>query len=76
MVFCVFDPMSLEPLESVVTPAGWFIGMMCAISFLLLVLFLACCLKRSRGQQYPGEITQLISKITHSGVPTCQLFHT
>ncbi|XP_031336931.1 neuroglian isoform X2 [Photinus pyralis] len=37
--------------ENVAT-AGWFIGMMLAIAFLLLVLILVCIVKRNRGGKY------------------------
>lgn len=37
--------------ENVAT-AGWFIGMMLAIAFLLLVLIMVCILKRNRGGKY------------------------
>lgn len=32
--------------------AGWFIGMMLAITFLLLVLLIVCIIKRNRGGKY------------------------
>lgn len=41
----------IQPRENVAT-AGWFIGMMLAIAFLLLVLIMVCILKRNRGGKY------------------------
>lgn len=41
----------IKPSENVAT-AGWFIGMMLAIAFLLLVLIMVCILKRNRGGKY------------------------
>lgn len=41
----------IQPKENVAT-AGWFIGMMLAIAFLLLVLILVCVIKRNRGGKY------------------------
>ncbi|XP_065166394.1 neuroglian isoform X2 [Atheta coriaria] len=41
----------IQPRENVAT-AGWFIGMMLAIAFLLLVLILVCIVKRNRGGKY------------------------
>lgn len=41
----------IQPKENVAT-AGWFIGMMLAIAFLLLVLILVCIVKRNRGGKY------------------------
>nr|CAD7455359.1 unnamed protein product [Timema tahoe] len=41
----------IQPKENVAT-AGWFIGMMLAIAFLLLVLIIVCIIKRNRGGKY------------------------
>ncbi|XP_049962681.1 neuroglian [Schistocerca serialis cubense] len=41
----------IQPKENVAT-AGWFIGMMLAIAFLLLVLVIVCIIKRNRGGKY------------------------
>ncbi|KAL1110491.1 hypothetical protein AAG570_008019, partial [Ranatra chinensis] len=41
----------IEPKQNVAT-AGWFIGMLLAIIFLLLVLILVCIIKRNRGGKY------------------------
>lgn len=41
----------IQPRENVAT-AGWFIGMMLAIAFLLLVLIIVCIIKRNRGGKY------------------------
>lgn len=40
-----------------VASAGWFIGLMCAIAFLLLILLLICLIKRNRGGKYAGMAT-------------------
>ncbi|XP_046730801.1 neurofascin homolog (chicken) a isoform X23 [Silurus meridionalis] len=32
---------------------GWFIGLMCAIALLILILLIVCFIKRSRGGKYP-----------------------
>lgn len=39
------------PNQNVAT-AGWFIGMMLAIAFLLLLLIIICIIKRNRGGKY------------------------
>uniref|UniRef100_A0A0A9ZCK9 Neuroglian n=1 Tax=Lygus hesperus TaxID=30085 RepID=A0A0A9ZCK9_LYGHE len=44
-------PSIIPPDESIAT-AGWFIGMLLAIIFLLLVLILVCIVKRNRGGKY------------------------
>nr|KAF6413822.1 neurofascin [Molossus molossus] len=36
-----------------VTTQGWFIGLMCAIALLVLILLIVCFIKRSRGGKYP-----------------------
>lgn len=36
---------------------GWFIGLMCAIALLVLILLIVCFIKRSRGGKYPGRLT-------------------
>lgn len=38
--------------ESLKAPPGWFVGMMCVISFLLFIVVLVCIVKRRRGEQY------------------------
>ncbi|KAI9520137.1 hypothetical protein NQZ68_021856 [Dissostichus eleginoides] len=32
---------------------GWFIGLMCAIALIILILLIVCFIKRSRGGKYP-----------------------
>ncbi|XP_043273621.1 neuroglian isoform X2 [Venturia canescens] len=41
----------IQPKENYAT-AGWFIGMMLAIAFLLVVLIIVCVIKRNRGGKY------------------------
>ncbi|KAI5710224.1 hypothetical protein M8J75_006855 [Diaphorina citri] len=45
------DGVSIMPSDTVAT-AGWFIGMLLAIAFLILVLILVCLIKRNRGGKY------------------------
>ncbi len=42
---------------------GWFIGLMCAVALLVLILLIVCFIKRSRGGKYPGKIQQMHSHI-------------
>ena len=44
-----------DEIKEDLVKAGWFIGMMCAIAFLLLILIIVCLIKRNRGGKYPGE---------------------
>uniref|UniRef100_A0A803VGW6 Neurofascin n=1 Tax=Ficedula albicollis TaxID=59894 RepID=A0A803VGW6_FICAL len=41
---------------------GWFIGLMCAIALLVLILLIVCFIKRSRGGKYPGENSQNLNR--------------
>uniref|UniRef100_A0A8D8XH54 Neuroglian n=2 Tax=Cacopsylla melanoneura TaxID=428564 RepID=A0A8D8XH54_9HEMI len=45
------DGVSVMPYDTVAT-AGWFIGMLLAIAFLIVVLILVCLIKRNRGGKY------------------------
>ncbi|KAK2086356.1 hypothetical protein P7K49_035781 [Saguinus oedipus] len=38
---------------------GWFIGLMCAIALLVLILLIVCFIKRSRGGKYPDDIERM-----------------
>uniref|UniRef100_A0A8D3D0C0 Neuronal cell adhesion molecule a n=1 Tax=Scophthalmus maximus TaxID=52904 RepID=A0A8D3D0C0_SCOMX len=59
-------PIFLPPAPISVCPAvpsrqvdiatqGWFIGLMCAIALLILVLLIVCFIKRNKGGKYPGN---------------------
>ncbi|KAJ1074718.1 hypothetical protein K5549_014990 [Capra hircus] len=37
---------------------GWFIGLMCAIALLVLILLIVCFIKRSRGGKYPDQVRE------------------
>lgn len=34
---------------------GWFIGLMCAVALLILVLLIVCFIRRNKGGKYPGK---------------------
>uniref|UniRef100_A0AAQ4P7Q1 Neurofascin n=1 Tax=Gasterosteus aculeatus aculeatus TaxID=481459 RepID=A0AAQ4P7Q1_GASAC len=36
-----------------ITTQGWFIGIMCAVALMVLILLIVCFIKRSRGGKYP-----------------------
>lgn len=38
--------------KAAATSTGWFIGLIVAIAFLLLILILVCIIKRNRGGKY------------------------
>uniref|UniRef100_A0A3B5M482 Neural cell adhesion molecule L1 n=1 Tax=Xiphophorus couchianus TaxID=32473 RepID=A0A3B5M482_9TELE len=37
-----------------ISTQGWFIGIMCAVALIVLILLIVCFIKRSRGGKYPG----------------------
>uniref|UniRef100_A0A668UP33 Neural cell adhesion molecule L1 n=1 Tax=Oreochromis aureus TaxID=47969 RepID=A0A668UP33_OREAU len=39
-----------------ITTQGWFIGIMCAVALIVLILLIVCFIKRSRGGKYPGRL--------------------
>lgn len=46
-----------------ISTQGWFIGMMCAVALIVLILLIVCFIKRSRGGKYPGTlVTPLITQ--------------
>ncbi|KAI4881613.1 hypothetical protein NFI96_026823 [Prochilodus magdalenae] len=40
---------------------GWFIGLMCAIALLILVLLIVCFIKRNKGGKYPAVPNRLLN---------------
>ena len=64
------DPVSVvDVVEEVKTPlanAGWFIALMCAIIFLLLILLIVCLIRRNRGGKYPGQYNMPLNMISRS----------
>uniref|UniRef100_UPI0037E77F66 neurofascin homolog (chicken) a n=1 Tax=Semicossyphus pulcher TaxID=241346 RepID=UPI0037E77F66 len=45
-------PAYKDPVD--IATQGWFIGLMCAIALIILILLIVCFIKRSRGGKYPG----------------------
>ena len=43
-----------EAIQQNIATAGWFIGILCALLFLLLIIIIVCLIKRNRGGKYPG----------------------
>lgn len=39
-----------------ISTKGWFIGIMCAVALIVLILLIVCFIKRSRGGKYPGTV--------------------
>nr|XP_020766718.1 neuronal cell adhesion molecule isoform X10 [Odocoileus virginianus texanus] len=38
---------------------GWFIGLMCAVALLILILLIVCFIRRNKGGKYPGKKQRL-----------------
>lgn len=73
----------VEPGEDKTASAGWFIGVMLALAFLLLVLVLVCVVRRNRGGKYDVHDRELahgrrdyaeggFHEYTHPYVLTCE----
>lgn len=51
---CVWtSPAYIDQVD--IATQGWFIGLMCAIALIILILLIVCFIKRSRGGKYPGN---------------------
>lgn len=54
-LFCVrLYPTAYSKDQVDIATQGWFIGLMCAIALIILILLIVCFIKRSRGGKYPG----------------------
>uniref|UniRef100_A0A8C9ZEC5 Neural cell adhesion molecule L1 n=1 Tax=Sander lucioperca TaxID=283035 RepID=A0A8C9ZEC5_SANLU len=51
-VLCM-SPAYIDQVD--IATQGWFIGLMCAIALIILILLIVCFIKRSRGGKYPGK---------------------
>uniref|UniRef100_F7CWV8 Neurofascin n=1 Tax=Xenopus tropicalis TaxID=8364 RepID=F7CWV8_XENTR len=53
-LYVTFDTSSAYTKNQVdIATQGWFIGLMCAVALLVLILLIVCFIKRSRGGKYP-----------------------
>uniref|UniRef100_A0A8C2BDD8 Neural cell adhesion molecule L1 n=1 Tax=Cyprinus carpio TaxID=7962 RepID=A0A8C2BDD8_CYPCA len=59
---CVWLLTAYKEQEDIATQ-GWFIGLMCAVALLVLILLIVCFIKRSRGGKYAGKMQQIHSHI-------------
>uniref|UniRef100_A0A667Y219 Neural cell adhesion molecule L1 n=1 Tax=Myripristis murdjan TaxID=586833 RepID=A0A667Y219_9TELE len=48
-----FLPVAVASRQVDIATQGWFIGLMCAIALLILVLLIVCFIKRNKGGKYP-----------------------
>ncbi|XP_034381900.1 neuronal cell adhesion molecule a isoform X3 [Cyclopterus lumpus] len=51
--FCVCVCLAVPSRQVDIATQGWFIGLMCAIALLILVLLIVCFIKRNKGGKYP-----------------------
>ncbi|XP_042191598.1 neuronal cell adhesion molecule a isoform X4 [Callorhinchus milii] len=47
------DPPAMASRQVDIATQGWFIGLMCAIALLILILLIVCFIKRNKGGKYP-----------------------
>lgn len=52
---CVSVCLAVASRQVDIATQGWFIGLMCAIALLILVLLIVCFIKRNKGGKYPGD---------------------
>lgn len=62
------NPFTLTPLicfpamasrQVDIATQGWFIGLMCAVALLILILLIVCFIRRNKGGKYPGKKERL-----------------
>uniref|UniRef100_A0A8C9ZVE9 Neuronal cell adhesion molecule a n=1 Tax=Sander lucioperca TaxID=283035 RepID=A0A8C9ZVE9_SANLU len=53
--FCACVCLAVPSRQVDIATQGWFIGLMCAIALLILVLLIVCFIKRNKGGKYPGN---------------------
>uniref|UniRef100_A0A8C9ZJJ8 Neuronal cell adhesion molecule a n=1 Tax=Sander lucioperca TaxID=283035 RepID=A0A8C9ZJJ8_SANLU len=51
--FCACVCLAVPSRQVDIATQGWFIGLMCAIALLILVLLIVCFIKRNKGGKYP-----------------------
>ncbi|KAM4581682.1 neurofascin homolog (chicken) a isoform 4-T4 [Fundulus diaphanus] len=52
--FVIFKTKAAHIDQVDIATQGWFIGLMCAIALIILILLIVCFIKRSRGGKYPS----------------------
>uniref|UniRef100_A0A3Q2PNW7 Neural cell adhesion molecule L1 n=1 Tax=Fundulus heteroclitus TaxID=8078 RepID=A0A3Q2PNW7_FUNHE len=57
--FVIFKTKAAHIDQVDIATQGWFIGLMCAIALIILILLIVCFIKRSRGGKYPSKRDQL-----------------
>lgn len=51
--FICFPAMASRQVD--IATQGWFIGLMCAVALLILILLIVCFIRRNKGGKYPGK---------------------
>lgn len=51
--FTCFPAMASRQVD--IATQGWFIGLMCAVALLILILLIVCFIRRNKGGKYPGK---------------------
>lgn len=67
LFLCVSGVCPAVPSRQVdIATQGWFIGLMCAIALLILVLLIVCFIKRNKGGKYPGNARIISIRIQYA----------
>lgn len=62
IIFLLLSPAMASRQVDIATQ-GWFIGLMCAVALLILILLIVCFIRRNKGGKYPGMLFIRNSKI-------------
>ena len=57
-----FYSLAMASRQVDIATQGWFIGLMCAVALLILILLIVCFIRRNKGGKYPGMIYNNESK--------------
>lgn len=60
--FFFFCSLAMASRQVDIATQGWFIGLMCAVALLILILLIVCFIRRNKGGKYPGMICNGESK--------------
>lgn len=60
--FFFFCSLAMASRQVDIATQGWFIGLMCAVALLILILLIVCFIRRNKGGKYPGTICNGESK--------------
>lgn len=62
-IIFLFLSLAMASRQVDIATQGWFIGLMCAVALLILILLIVCFIRRNKGGKYPGMLFDQDSKI-------------